>query len=76
VALVDRLYRQPLVNSTWVQKNLQVTSPTANKTLERLCEAGILRETTGNKRNRLYRYDAYVDLFEATDGIELDDTHS
>ena len=76
VALLDALFRQPLVNSNWVQKNLDVTSPTANKALERLCELGILRELTGNKRNRTYRYDAYVDLFGTVARIERDDTHN
>ena len=76
VALLDALFRQPLVNSNWVQQNLDVTSPTANKAVERLCELGILREVTGNKRNRTYRYDAYVDLFETVARIEHDDTHS
>jgi Fic family protein len=76
VALLDVLFRQPLVNSNWVQQHLDVTSPTANKALERLCELGILREVTGNKRNRTYRYDAYVDLFESVARVEHDDTHS
>jgi Fic family protein len=44
VALVDVLFRRTLVNSSWVQQHLDVTSPTANKALERLCELGILRE--------------------------------
>ena len=34
VALLDALFRQPLVNSNWVQQHLNVTSPTANKALE------------------------------------------
>lgn len=44
--------------------------------LDRLCELGILREVIGNKRNRTYRYDAYVDLFETVTRIEHDDTHN
>jgi Fic family protein len=76
VALLDAMFRQPLVNSAWVQRELSVTSPTANKALERLCELDILRETTGAKRNRTYRYDAYLDLFEDVGRIELDDTRS
>ena len=64
VALLDVLYRQPLVNSNWIQQHLGITSPTANKALDRLCELGILREVTGNKRNRTYRYDAYVRLVQ------------
>ncbi len=76
IALLDAMFRQPLVNSAWVQRELGVTSPTANKALERLCELNILRETTGAKRNRTYRYDAYLNLFETVTPVELDDTHS
>ncbi len=76
VALLDAMFRQPLVNSAWVQHELDVTAPTANKSLERLCELAIIRETTGAKRNRTYRYDAYIDLFAPVSPVALDDTHS
>ena len=75
-ALLDAMFRQPLVNSAWVQHELDVTAPTANKTLERLCELNILRETTGARRNRMYRYDAYIDLFDTLSPVGLDNTHS
>ena len=76
IALLDALFRQPLINAAWVQTQLDVTSPTANKSIDRLEGLGVLRETTGNRRNRVYRYDAYVDLFEAVGRVERDDTHS
>jgi hypothetical protein len=53
-----------------------VTAPTANKALERLCGLGIIRETTGAKRRRAYRYDSYLELFETVAPVALDDTHS
>ena len=76
VALLDAMFRQPLVNSAWVQRELHVTAPTANKALGRLRELNIIRETTGAKRNRTYRYDAYLELFEAIAPVALDDTQS
>jgi Fic family protein len=75
IAMLDQLFSQPLVNANWVERVLGVTTTTANKVLDRFCSANILRETTGNRRNRLYRYDEYVNLFEATDAIERDHTH-
>lgn len=33
----------------------------------RLEKEGILREITGGKRNRLFRYEPYYRLFESTD---------
>jgi len=55
-----------------------VSSTTATKMLEHFREMGILRETTGKKRYRLYRYDAYVELFDpVTAGdVRLDETMS
>jgi len=65
LALLDRLYGQPIVNSVWVERELGVAKATAHKLLARMEAVGILRESTGFKRNRLFRYDEYVDAFNA-----------
>ena len=52
LALLDRLYKQPIVDSGWVERELNVAKATANKLLARMEVTGILRETTGFKRNR------------------------
>jgi Fic family protein len=39
----------------------ELAFPTANAAMGRLVEVGILREVTGNKRNRLFAYSAYLD---------------
>lgn len=80
--LLDALYRQPVVNANWVQRHLGVAPATANKVLARCEEAGILRETTGGRRNRLFRYDAYLDLFDTpiapveADATQTDVSHA
>jgi Fic family protein len=38
--------------------------PAANQLIERLVRIGILTEITGRSRNRRFRYDAYVELFD------------
>ncbi len=38
--------------------------PAANALVERLVKIGILSEVTGQARNRRFRYDAYVHLFD------------
>ncbi len=53
------------MNAAWVEKHLEVASATANKVLERCTTAGVIRETTGKRRNRVYRYDDYLALFDA-----------
>lgn len=41
--------------------------PAANQLVERLVAVGILVEITGQARNRRFRYDAYVSLFDESD---------
>ncbi len=76
MVLLDRLYRQPIVNGAWVEPELDVAKATANKILARLESTGIVRETTGFKRNRLFRYDEYIDLFDALAPAELTTTQA
>jgi Fic family protein len=39
---------------------LKTTKPTAGKAIDALCKAGILAETTGRQRDRVYAYSAYL----------------
>ncbi len=39
---------------------IDTTKPTASKAITTLIDAGILRETTGRERDRVYVYDAYL----------------
>jgi Fic family protein len=63
--LLDYLFEQPLVSINMVQERLGCGFPTASKYIEQFVEEGILRETTGQLRNRRYRYDPYLALFES-----------
>jgi Fic family protein len=74
--LLDALYGQPLVNAQWVQGRFGVSPTTANKMLDRLVEATILRETTGKQRYRVYRYDSYLALFDPPVAVEAHETLS
>jgi Fic family protein len=65
--LLDYLFEQPLVSISMVQDRLACGFPTASKHVEQFVEEGILRETTGNQRNRRYRYDPYLALFDSPD---------
>jgi Fic family protein len=73
LALLDLLYSQPLVNAKWVTEQLRVTPPTANAILARFESIGALREVTGKARNRMFRYDEYVELFELPSGTSPED---
>lgn len=73
--VLDALYRQPLVNAKWVGQVADVVPATANKILSRLEQAEILRETTGRRRDRVFRYDAYLAKFDQPIAeVEADET--
>ncbi len=40
--------------------NASMTFPTASKAMQRLGDAGIVRELTGQRRHRVFIYDAYL----------------
>lgn len=63
LALIDHLLRQPTVSIKRVGTLLGCTAPTATKLVREFEERGWLRELTGYGRNRLWRYQPYVDLF-------------
>jgi Fic family protein len=67
--LLEILPRHPVVTIPGVVKMLETTKPTATKSIELLETLGILRETTGRKRDRTYRYAAYLEHLRA--GTEL-----
>lgn len=62
--LQDLLYRLPGITSASLQKEMNISNPTANKILSGFEEIGILKELTGQKRNKVYIYEHYMDIFE------------
>ena len=62
--LVDHLFEAPVVTASTVRQVLGVTDRTAQLHISRLVTAGILREITGQARNRVYRADGIVQAIE------------
>ena len=60
---VHLLYRQPVIEASDLERALTVTTPTANALLKALIANGILIETTGQQRGRVYAFQRYLDLF-------------
>jgi Fic family protein len=52
--LVDQLFANPATNVVRARKQLLVTHRSAQLNIEKLVKAGILREYTGRRRNRIY----------------------
>ena len=63
---LDYLYERPIVSVRMVQQRLDCAFATANKLVDQFVELGLLRETTGGRRNRRFRYGPYLVLFEAS----------
>jgi Fic family protein len=62
--LLSMLFQRPLVNVNAVGRELEVTFPTANRLVARFEQLGLLREVTGQRRSRLFRYEPYLQLFD------------
>ena len=63
LVLHERLFERPIVSVNDVVDFTGVAFATANRLVDGLCELGILRETTGQKRNRVFAYDPYLAQF-------------
>ena len=68
--VLDYIYSRPVVSVDEVQALIGTTYPTANNLVTRLVESGILREFTGQARNRAFIYQSYLDLFHDTEPEE------
>jgi len=64
--VLEHLYERPIVSVADIQKLLGSSYPVAGNIVDRLASLGILREITGYRRNRLYRYESYIQLFSET----------
>lgn len=62
--VVDLLFDQPLVTVNQVAKALDVHFASANQYVQQLEETGVLREITGQARNRVYRADEVLVAIE------------
>ena len=60
IRLLDVLPEHPMVTLPAAMDLLKTTKPTAGKAIDALCKAGILKETTGKQRDRVYAYEAYL----------------
>lgn len=69
--LLQHLYERPIVSVAEVQEHLGTTYPAASNVVNRLASLGILREITGYRRNRLFRYESYIKLFSETQAEPL-----
>lgn len=63
------MLERPIASPNWIQKETQLAPATVNACLRELEELGIIKEITGQKRNRLYSYVEYIRIMN--EGTEL-----
>ena len=68
--LLDYLFEQPMTMVRLVERQLHCAYATAGKLVDQLVDLGLLRETTGGQRNRVFRYEPYLALFEPPSLLE------
>jgi Fic family protein len=62
--VIDLLFAQPIVRVDQIEAALGVSTPAAQNYINRLEDAGILREVTGRSRNRVYQADGVLAAME------------
>ncbi|MBI1854422.1 MAG: Fic family protein [Chloroflexi bacterium] len=55
--VVDFLFTRPILTASQLASGLNIPFKTAGQYIEKLVQAGVLREITGHARNRIYRAD-------------------
>ena len=61
--LLESLYRVPVTSVKSVSRISGLSFRSANLIVNRFADEGLLVETTGQKRNRLFQYHPYTDIF-------------
>jgi Fic family protein len=62
-AALDVLYRRPVLSAGELRNEMGVSEPTSQALVKDLERLGLLVETTGQMRDRLYAFDRYLKLF-------------
>ena len=64
IQLFEQLPEHPIVTMPSVTRLLSISKPTAGKAIDVLIKAGILAEVGERKRDRLYRYQGYLEVLD------------
>jgi len=68
--IFEHLQRNPITTVSRAAEATNLAFPTASTAIRRFVELGLLREITERKRDRVFRYEAYVSILaEGTDPI-------
>ncbi len=62
--ILDALFEHPVANINKLVEQTGLTAATIGKALEALQQQGIVHEITGQKRNRVFAYSAYIETLK------------
>lgn len=54
--------RHPITTSRTLERETGLSHVSVNKTLDHLCKSGVAKELTGQRRNRVFSYPAYISI--------------
>jgi Fic family protein len=63
MAVLDYLFERLQITVNAARERLNISFPAANGMIGELSKIGLLHEVTGGRRNRMFRFDPYLDLF-------------
>jgi len=69
--LLELLFEQPILNAATVKERLAVSPQLAQTLLADFSALGILRETTGHRRNRIFKFAEYLALLEQSEEVDI-----
>lgn len=70
--LLDLLYKRPLLDVALARDELEVSFATANNLVEQLGKLRLLKEVTGKKRDRIFRFNPLLALFEGDEDAPVE----
>jgi Fic family protein len=63
------MLERPMASPNWIKQKTQLSQATVNACLRELAGIGIVKEVTGQKRNRLYSYTEYISIMNQGTGL-------
>lgn len=68
LAIHAQLLQRPITTAQYLARQTNLSIVTVNKCIENLIEIEIIKEITAKKRNRIYKYNKYIEILSR--GIE------
>jgi len=69
--IADLLFKNPVLTPNAISQALNLTYVSAQKNIDKLVAAGILREVTGRKRGRIYVAQRVIEILEKRDARQM-----